>query len=250
MSHLRIASVAWLTSALLIGSVACEDETQSDHGSRSQESDSVGQNATNVTNNNTAGSSAGSAQGLGSGTAVNAPDAGQGTPTPLADPQIVSVLSTINAGAIERSSIATEEAQSATVRALAQEVIDTRLGAQERLTRLVAATSFSAAVNVSTAENTVSDTLMADSKSIVARLQATDGAGFDVLFLQTQLEVLSAVLQVIDERLLPSVESPLVRAEIERVRAETLVLLQRTRVLLAALGDDADGGVTDLDAGF
>jgi predicted outer membrane protein len=246
MSDLRIASVAWLTSVLLIGSAACEGDSQNDPGSRSHESDSVGQNATNIANNGAAGS----AQGLGSGTALNAPDAGQSA-TPLVDPQIISVLSTINAGAIERSSIATDAAQTASVRALAQEVIDTRLAAQERLTRLVAATSFNDAVNVSNAENTVSDTLLADSKSIVARLQATQGSGFDALFLQTQLDVLSAVILVIDERLLPNVESALLRAEIERVRAETIILAQRTRGLLALLGDDADGGVpNDSDAGF
>lgn len=244
MSDLRIASVAWLTSALLIGSAACEGDTQNDPGSRSQESDSNGQNATNTANNGAAGS----AQGLGSG--LNAPDAGQSA-TPLADPQIVSVLSTINAGAVERSSIASEAAQTASVRALAQEVIDTRLAAQERLTRLVAATSFNDAVNVSNAENTVSDTLQGDSKSIVARLQATQGPAFDPLFLQSQLDVLSTVLLVIDERLLPNVESALLRVEVERVRAETLVLSERTRALLTVLGDDADGGVpSDTDAGL
>jgi len=171
--------------------------------------------------------------------------------TLLADPQIISVLSTINAGAVERGSIANDAAQTASVRAFAQEVIDTRMAAQERLTRLVAATSFDDAVNVSNAENTVSDTLQADSKSIVARLQATEDAGFDALFLQTQLDVLSAELQAIDERLLPSVDSALLRTEVERVRAETLVLTQRTRALLALQGDDADGGVpNDSDAGI
>ena len=252
MTNLRIASVAWLTSALLIGGAACEDDTQSDPGSRSHESE----NATNDANRGAAaGSNAGSAQGLGSGTTLNAADggldAGQGA-TRLADAQVVSVLSTINAGAVERSTIAAESAEAASVRALAQEVLDVRLAAQERLTRLVVATSFSESVNVSTAVNAVSDMLQAESKSIVTRLQATEGAGFDVLFLQTQVEVLSAVLQVIDERLLPSVESVLLRAEIERVRAETVVLLQRTRALLAVLdnGDEADGGVSDLDAGF
>ena len=246
MSDLRIASVAWLTSALLIGSAACEGDTQVDPGSRSQESASNGQNATNTANNGAAGST----QGLGSGIALNAPDAGQSA-SPLADPQIVSVLSTINAGAIERCSVANDAAQTASVRAFAQEVIDTRLAAQERLTRLVAATNFNEAVDVSNAENTVSDTLQADSKDIVARLQATQGPGFDVLFLQTQLDVLGAVLQVIDERLLPSVESALLRAEVERVRVETLVLSQRTRALLALQEDDADGGVLDdSDAGI
>gem|GEM_PF-4031615 len=246
MSDLRIASVAWLTSVWLIGGAACESDTQNDPGSRSQESDSVSQNATGNANNGAAGS----AQGLGSGTALNAPDAGQSA-TPLVDPQIISVLSTINAGAIERSAVASEAAQTASVRAFAQEVIDTRFAAQERLTRLVAATSFNDAVNVSNATNTVSDTLQADSKSIVARLQATEGAGFDALFLQSQLDVLSAVSLVIDERLLPNVESALLRAEVERVRAETLVLAQRTRALLALVGDDADGGVpNDSDAGL
>lgn len=245
MSHLRIASVAWLTGVVLIGSAACEGDTQSDPGSRSQESDSVSQNATNTGNNGAAGST----QGLGSGSALNAPDAGPAA-TPLADPQIVSVLSTINAGAIERSTIATDAAQNVSVRALAQEVIDTRLAAQERLTRLVAATGFEEAVNVSNAENAVSDTLLAESKNIVSQLQAADEVGFDGLFLQTQLEVLSGVLKVIDERLLPNVESALLRTEVERVRAETVVLLQRTRPLLAALGDDADGGVSDVDAGI
>lgn len=201
----------------------------------------------NATDSRTAAGA--SAQGLGSGSGLNT-DAGQATP--LADPQIVSVLSNINAGAIERGTIALESAQAATVRALAQELIDTRLAGQERLTRLVAATSFSEAVHVTNAENAVSHALQERSKDIVARLQATAGARFDALFLRAELDVFSTTLQVIDERLLPSVQNVLVRAEIDRVRAETIVLSQRTRALQAVLGepDDADGGVSDVDAGF
>lgn len=254
MAQLRIPSVALLTSVLL-GGVACDDEGPHDPGSRAQQSDSIGQNATTQTA--VAGSSAGSAQGIGSGTAVDARayaadggvDAGQGTAR-LADAQIVSVLSTVNAGAIERGTVATDAAQAASVRAYAQELIDTRLAAQERLTRLVATTSFAAAVNVADAENVVADELLNDSKQLVTRLQDAEAARFDVLFLQAQTQVLTRVLDVIDTRLLPSVESALLRAEIERVRAETIVLLQRARVLLAALDADADGGVADVDAGF
>lgn len=247
MSDLRISSVAWLTSVWLLGSAACEGDTQDDPGSRSQESDSADQNATN--NTAVAGSSAGSVQGLGSGTSLNAPDGGQAA-VDLVDPQIISALSNVNAGAIERGTIATGAAQSLAVRAHAQELIDTRLAAQERLTVLVTSTGFAEAVNVGVAENAVSDALQSESKSIVTKLRAADAADFDVLFLQSQVQVLSQVLEVIDTRLLPGVESALLRAELERVRAETVVLLQRARVLLAALADDADGGVADLDAGF
>jgi predicted outer membrane protein len=246
MSDLRFSSVAWLTSVLLCGSAACEGDTQGDPGSRSQESDSVDQNATNDTA--VAGSSAGSVQGLGSGTSVNAPDGGPAVD--LVDPQIISALSNVNAGAIERGTIATDAAQSLAVRAHAQELIDTRLAAQERLTVLVTSTGFAEAVNVSVAENAVSDALQSESKSVVTKLRAADAADFDALFLQSQVQVLGQVLEVIDTRLLPGVESALLRAELERVRAETVVLLQRARVLLAALVDDADGGVADLDAGF
>jgi predicted outer membrane protein len=247
MSDLRISSVAWLTSVLLIGSAACEGDTQDDPGSRSQASDSVDQNATN--NTAVAGSSAGSAQGLGSGTSLNAPDGGAAA-VDLVDPQIISALSNVNAGAIERGTIATDAAQSVAVRTHAQELIDTRLAAQERLTALVATTGFAEAVNVSVAENAVSDALQSESKSIVTQLRAADAAGFDVLFLQSQVQVLSHVLDLIDTRLLPSVESALLRAELERVRAESDVLLQRARALLAVLDNDADGGVSDVDAGF
>jgi predicted outer membrane protein len=250
MLHLRVSSVVWLTTVLLFVGAACEDDTHSDAESRSQESDSVGQNATNDTA--VAGSSAASAPGVGSGTANKADagiDAGQGS-VRLADAQIVSVLSTVNAGEVERSTIAVNSAQLARVRAFAQEVIDTRLSSQERLTRLVVSTSFAAAVNVSQAANGTSDALLTESQAIVTRLQDTDAAGFDVAFLRAQIEVLSRVLDVIDTQLLPNVQNVLLRAEVERVRAETVVLLQRARVLLAALDDDADGGVSDVDAGF
>jgi hypothetical protein len=44
------------------------------------------------------------------------------------------------------------------------------------------------------------------------------------------------------------VENALLRVEVERVRAETVVLLQRAQLLWAARGAGADG-VSDVDAG-
>lgn len=230
MSHLRSSSLASLAAVLLIGGSACEQDD-----ARIGSKDSTVASPTN--------------NGLYSaGATAAAPDAGVSV-TSLADPQIMSVLSTMNAGVVERGTIASDKAHNDTVRALARNLTASHLAAQERLTALVTSARLSAALNVADADNPVSQQLLMESQRITTQLRAENDRGFDSAYLQAELDRHVRMLQLFDTLLLPSADNPLLQVELERARTDTMVDLQRVRGAVSALDVDSDAGAPDSDAG-
>lgn len=256
MSNLCHSSAAWLTTVLLIGASvgACGSDSSNRQETTTQPGTGASFDGTGsaADSSNAAGSSGGPSNAAGSGGGPsNTTDAGTNM-IRLQDPQVSSVLSTINATELEQSSIAEKQAENAAVRELSQDIAASALASQERLTILASSSNLRAPLNIAEAENTFAQQLQADSMRNAEALKNAKAARFDRLYLQTQIDLQRQVLVLVDQTLAPSAQNPLLQAEVQRTRGDSVVFLERAQALsatLITLGDD-DAGVPDTDAGY
>jgi predicted outer membrane protein len=218
------------------GSVAAEG------GSGGRSSGTAGRGSANGGRGGATSSSGGTG---GPGTAAGGGTGGTGgsQAAVLTDAQIASVLSTANEGEVQQNTVAVGKATTPEVRALAQELIDMHTAAQTRLNALLTT------LNVTAADNDVSQQLRAASLRVVSTLQSVTGP-FDLPYLQSQIDVHIQVLNLIDQTLLPSAQSLQLRSELAVVRGEVASHLAQARALAAALMLDVDAGTIDVDGGI
>ena len=138
------------------------------------------------------------------------------TPAPaapaLTDEQILQITHTANAGELAQAKLARTKAKDAKVKAFAAMMLkdhgdaDTKGTALAKKNKLTPATS------------TESTTLESDAKQNTTSLTAAKGADFDHAYIDAQVKEHQAVLDMIDNRLLPSAKADDVKGLLQTIR--------------------------------
>ena len=179
----------------------------------------------------------------GGGATSTAGTGGAGVQAVLTDAEIASVLTTANEGEVQQNTVAVSKASAPEARAFAQDLIDMHQAAQMRLNMLLTS------LNITAADNAVSQQLQKASLRIVTTLQDATG-NFDLTYVQSQIDVHIQVLNLIDQTLLPSAQNSQLRSELAVVRGVVAMHLARARALAASLMLDVDAGTIDVDGGI
>jgi predicted outer membrane protein len=161
----------------------------------------------------------------------------------LSDAQIAAVTSAANSGEIQLGTIALSRAHLEQVLAFAQEMITMHGAAQDRSLALLQS------LNLTPVENNLSTQLAQDAQRTGVMLQNAAAADFDLLYVQSQIDIHTQVLQIFDDILLPSVTDAALRTDLSLARADVQRHLAEAQALLlvvrAAPALDSDGGVED-----
>lgn len=190
------------------------------------------------------GSTANTSNG-GSGGATTSSNAGSGgqAAQALSDAEIVAILTAANNGEVQQGNVAVTKAVAPAVRTFAQDMVSMHTAAQTRLNGVITAE------NLTPAESTTSTDLTKTSSNIVSKLQAADLDAFDMLYIQTQIDVHRTVLTALDEQLIPAAKNAAVRTELTATRAVVVEHLNRARAIAVTLDLGVDAGA-EADAGI
>jgi putative membrane protein len=165
-----------------------------------------------------------------------------GTQTDLSDAEIAAVSTVANQGEVQQGMIALQRAQSEPVRMFAQMMVTEHQAALDRETKLLQM------LGIAPEQNAISRMLKSESDAIVMQLENQEGAAFDRLYMDSQVTVHTMVLQLIDARLIPSAEQPVLETELRTMRASVemhLMHAQEVREGLEQAGDAGTGGDDD-----
>jgi len=157
----------------------------------------------------------------------------------LSDAQIASVVLTANQLAILENMLAITKAQRTPVRLLAQDFVDARTAAEARETGLFSG------LGITPEDNIVTTQLRDASANVVSQEQTVEREAFDQTYLQTQVDAISRLVELIDETLLRDVSNDALGGEIAALRASVQTQLARARALLTSVISDTDAGTPD-----
>jgi putative membrane protein len=180
--------------------------------------------------------------GAGGSAGGSAGSAGQAAQV-VRDEEIVAILTAANNAEVQQGNVAATKAVSPAVRTYAQDLVNLHTAAQTRLNGVITA------ANLTPAESATSSDLTKTSSGLVTKLQAADLEAFDMTFIQAQIDQHRQVLTLIDERLLPSVKSDVLRLELASTREAVVQHLNRGRAIAVTLELSVDAG-PEADAGL
>jgi putative membrane protein len=152
----------------------------------------------------------------------------QSAPPPN-DAQIAHVAVTANAIDIEVGEIAQQRATDKRVREFAERMITDHTAVNEQ------AAALAARLGVTPAGNAISSSLRKDAEEAKRTLAAASGRGFDRAYMAREVEYHRAVLQALDETLIPSTTNGELRALLEQARGAIAAHLEHARRLHASL---------------
>lgn len=142
----------------------------------------------------------------------------------LSDAEVAHVAVTANAIDVDLARLALERAASEEVKAFAQTMVDDHTGVNEQ------AAALAEKLGVTPAENDVSAQLQAGADEAKARLSELSGEEFDQAYIAREIEYHQAVLNALDQLLIPTTEN-----------AELAELLNTVRPAIAAHLERAQG---------
>jgi putative membrane protein len=157
----------------------------------------------------------------------------------ISEAEIGGALLTANSGEIEQGAIAVTRAQSEDVGSFAQMLITMHNAALDRETALFKMIKLTAVTGAD------AEALKSASDKAVAQLNSASASEFDALYVGAQVDAHQAVLDLIDDRLMPSAQRAEIKNELTMVRAAVQSHLTAAKALLAKLIEAADGGVED-----
>jgi putative membrane protein len=181
----------------------------------------------------------GGSGGVGERTTTGGSKAEPGTVAKLNDAEIASVVLTANQLAIQENMLAIPKAQRTPVRLLAQDFVDARTAAEARESGLFSG------LGITPEDNIVTTQLRDASANVVSQVQTVDRELFDQTYLQTQVDALGRLVELIDDRLSRDVGNDALRGEIANLRADVQTQLARARALLTSVISDSDAGAPD-----
>jgi putative membrane protein len=159
----------------------------------------------------------------------SAPQGGETKTASLSDAEIAAVVVTANAIDAELGELAASRAASAAVQAFG------RTMARDHRAVNASAAALVAKLGVTPAENAVSRGLRADADAFRARLEQLSGAAFDRGYIEREVSYHQAVLEAVDQLLIPSAQNPELRQAITDVRPALMAHLQHAQHLRASL---------------
>jgi putative membrane protein len=156
-------------------------------------------------------------------------------PTALSDEQILQITHTANQGEIEQAKLAESKSKDGRVKKLAAMMLKDH-GAADAKGMAVAKKA-----NLTPAPSPTSSSLESDAKSATTSLASQTGADFDKGYVDTQVKEHQAVLDMIDQKLLPNAKSAEVKAFLTEVRPKIAMHLQHAQDLQTALQKPVPG---------
>lgn len=146
-----------------------------------------------------------------------------GSAQDLSDPQVAHVAVTANTIDADLAKLALQRARSADVKAFAQMMIDDHTGVNRQ------AAALAKKLNVTPAANDVSASLEKGAGEARAKLQNLRGAAFDRAYMAREVEYHAAVLNAIDNLLIPTTQNAELKELLQTVRPAVAAHLERAR---------------------
>jgi putative membrane protein len=151
-------------------------------------------------------------------------------PPPLSDGEIAAISKAANDGEIEMAKIAKTRAKDKRVKEFANMMVKDHGDANKRESALVKRASITAIDNESSRK------LTDDAKTRTDTLKSTDkGAEFDRAYIDSQVQVHTAVLDMITNQMLPAAQNPELKAELEAMRGTVEAHLTQAKDIQTAL---------------
>lgn len=147
----------------------------------------------------------------------------------LGDAKILRVAHEANSAEIAQAEIAEKRARDPRVRDYAKMMIRMHKDADRRGDRVAAAQK------IQPAPSATSTKLHADAQTTLTNISVQQGAALDNAYVNAQVEEHSAVLKIIDERLLPGATDARVKALVQEIRPVVASHLEQALTLQSAL---------------
>jgi len=154
----------------------------------------------------------------------------------LSDGQIVAVLLEANAGEVHTADVADARATDGDVRTFSMQIRSDHSAAAMRLNALVQSQGFTVA------DSPQRQMVAASANDVVDTLWMSSMNQFDRTFAQAQVMLHTSTLNLIDDVLLPQVDNPALRSEVQVERAAVAMHLSEAQALSAALATSSGAG--------
>lgn len=150
----------------------------------------------------------------------------------LDDAEIAHIAVTANAIDIELAELALERGRDERVREFAARMITDHTAVNEQ------AAALADRLGVTPRDNAVSQSLREGAEAATQTLGAAEGAGFDRAYMDREVEYHRAVLQALDETLIPNTSNGELRALLEQARGAVAAHLAHAEELRKGLGNE------------
>jgi len=141
---------------------------------------------------------------------------GTGTAEPVAeslrDAQIVKIADLAHTGEIEQAKLAKTKAQNPRVQKFAAMLISQHTKSKQKGMQL------SKTASIAPEESTVAGELEAKSAQTLEKLRNADGSAFDREYMSAQVQQHQEVLDMLDQKLIPSATDPKLKSELQTTR--------------------------------
>lgn len=151
------------------------------------------------------------------------------TPGMMPEADIAGVVTVANEGEIQQGQTAAGRATSSAVRDFANMMVTDHTNA------LNTARGVFAQRNITPAENDTTRTLRESSQRTVQNLGTYSGAQFDRMYMQSQVDVHSWLLNTMDTVLIPSARTPEMRSLLQTQRAAVAAHLDHARRIVSSM---------------
>jgi len=172
----------------------------------------------------------------GAGGHAGAAGGAAGATAMLSDGQIVAVLLEANAGEVHTADVADARATDGDVRTFSMQIRSDHSAAAMRLNALVQSQGFTVA------DSPQRQMVAASANDVVDTLWMSSMNQFDRTFAQAQVMLHTSTLNLIDDVLLPQVDNPALRSEVQVERAAVAMHLSEAQALSAALATSSGAG--------
>jgi putative membrane protein len=146
------------------------------------------------------------------------------------DPEIAHIAVTANAIDIEAGELAKQKATNAEVKKFAETMITDHTGVNQQ------ASALAQKLNVTPMDNATSQSLKAQADAAKAELGGKSGADFDRAYIANEVTYHQAVLNALDQALIPNAQNGELKALLEKVRPAIDAHLHMAQQLQAKLG--------------
>lgn len=146
------------------------------------------------------------------------------------DPQIAAIVVTANQVDIDAGMLAKQKSHNKDVQDFAQRMITDHTGVNKSATDLVKK------LHVTPESNPTSDSLKQGGDTNLANLKQLDGHAFDKAYIDHEVAYHQAVLNAVDETLIPNAQNAELKALLVKVRPAFVAHLEHAKKLQASLG--------------
>jgi putative membrane protein len=130
----------------------------------------------------------------------------------LSDGEIAKVTEVVNSGEIEQAQLAKTKAKNAKVKKFAQHMITEHTKAKQTGAKLVKQEQ------LITQDNAIATEVSNDGNAMLQSLRNAEPEGFDLVYINGQVDQHQKVLDMLDKQLIPAADDPELKAELEKAR--------------------------------